>query len=127
MLVSVLLVLVSCAALVSVGIFFNKKDKLKAGGLLVGGVIFMFLSVLSMRAPFTLLKDGEMRNAAYVLDYKLVETDGTIVLLVSDAKTGSGRIVSLSKYPPDGYREVVSRDRPTLLLNESLIRSPPPK
>lgn len=87
----------------------------------------MFLAIYSIRAPFSILVDGEMRNAAYVVDYKLDDVDGkTIILFVSDAKTGVGRVATLSKYPPDGYREVLSRDRPPLLLNESLIRSPPP-
>ena len=127
MLLSVLFAIVSSAALVSVGIFFYKKEKLKAGLFLILGEVLMLLTVYSVRAPFSLLKDGEVRNAAYVVEYRLGDTDGkTTILFMSDAKTGIGRIAALSHYPPDGYREVLSRDRPPLLLNESLIRSPPP-
>ena len=87
----------------------------------------MFLTIYSVRAPFSLLKDGEMRNAAYVVDFKLDDVDGkTTILFVSDAKTGGERVAALTKSPPEGYREVQSHDRLPLLLNESLIRSPPP-
>lgn len=127
MLLSVLLAIISSAALVSVGVFFSKKKKWNAVSLLILGEILLFLSVYSFKDSFSLLRDGEMRNAAYVVDFKMDGEDGKeIILLVSDAKTGLGRIATLSKYPPDGYREVLSRDRPPLLLNESLIRSPPP-
>lgn len=127
MLTSFLLVLVAIAALISAGWFIGKKDRKKSGALLAVGVISMFLAVYSMRAPFSLLKDGEMRNAAYVLDYRLDGADGDIILLISDAKTGNGRVAVVSKYPPEGYREVQSRGMPVLLVNENLIRSPPPK
>lgn len=127
MLLSVLFAIVSSAVLISVGGFFHKKEKLKAALLLILGEILLFLTVFSARAPFTLLRDGEMRNAAYVVDYKLDDTDGkTTILFMSDAKTGVGRVAALSKYPPDGYREIQSPDRLPVLLNESLIRSPPP-
>lgn len=127
MLLSVLFAIVSSAALVSVGVLFYKKEKWKAASLLILGELLMFFSVYSARAPFSLLRDGEMRNAAYIVDFKLDDVDGkTTILFVSDAKTGMGRVATLSKYPPDGYREVQSHDRLPLLLNESLIRSPPP-
>ena len=91
------------------------------------GGLFIFVTVYSARAPFSLLRDGEVRNAAYVVEYRLDDTDGkTTILFMSDAKTGTGRVAVLSHYPPDGYREVNSPDRLPLLLNESLIRSPPP-
>ncbi|TAN73530.1 MAG: hypothetical protein EPN14_09795 [Gallionella sp.] len=127
MLLPVLFAIVSSIVLVSAGGVFYKKEKWKAGLLLILGEVLIFLSIYSVRAPFSLLRDGEMRNAAYVVDFKLDDADGkTIILFVSDAKTGGGRVAALSKYPPDGYREVQSRDRLPLLLNESLIRSPPP-
>lgn len=127
MLLSVLFAIASSTVFISVGGFFYKKEKWKAASLLVLGGIFMLLAIYSVRAPFSLLRDGEMRNAAYVVDFKLDDADGkTTILFVSDAKTGGARVAALSKYPPDGYREVLSPDRPPLLLNESLIRSPPP-